>query len=485
MGLASATLWMPLIAAALLALVPARSVRAVQGVALAGTAATLALALVVLISFDAAQPGLQFAERLPWVPEIGVTYSIGVDGLSLPMVLLTALLALVAVVASIGMITDKVKSYFVWFLLMEFAILGVFLAQDWFLFYVFWEVALIPMFFLIGVWGDEKRGAASMSFFLYTLAGSVLMLIGMVAAYLATPQHTFDMAEVAKSHTGWDRDFQILVFCAFFVGMAVKIPTVPLHGWLPLAHVQAPVPVSMMLSGVLLKMGAYGLLRLLDVAPQGAEWALPYLLALGLLSVVYGAFMAWRQDDLKSMVAYSSISHMGFVVVGVASLNISGISGAVMQMFTHGVITAALFMLVGVVYARTHSRSLSDMGGLAKPAPRYAVVMTVALLASMGLPGLAGFISEFHVLVGAFERWGLWVVIAGVGVLVTSAYSLRVFGRMFIDPATPKSDGMSDLTLRETLAVAPLVLLMIGLGLFPGPMLGLSSPALGQLFLLR
>jgi NADH-quinone oxidoreductase subunit M len=258
MGIASILLLLPLLTAVVIGLLPAQSVRAPQGIALAGSLLTLGIALLLLQSFDVGRTGLQFAETYPWVPEIGVTYRIGVDGVSLPMVLLTALLAVVAVAASIGTITERVKGYFTWFMLMEFAILGVFLAQDWSLFYVFWEVALIPMFFLIAVWGDERRGAASMSFFLYTLAGSVLMLIGMIAAYLATPTHSFDMAEIAKASTGWDRDFQILVFAAFFAGMAVKIPTVPLHGWLPLAHVQAPVPVSMMLSGVLLKMGAYG-----------------------------------------------------------------------------------------------------------------------------------------------------------------------------------------------------------------------------------
>ncbi|MBT9487661.1 MAG: NADH-quinone oxidoreductase subunit M [Rubrivivax sp.] len=481
MGIASAILFTPLLTALLILLSPARVPRVAQWLALAGAGATLGLTLMLLQGFDAAVQGAQFSETLPWVPEIGVHYSVGVDGVSLPMVLLTALLALVAVVASIGMVDSKVKGYFAWFLVLEFAILGVFLAQDWFLFYVFWEIALIPMFFLIGVWGDERRGVASMSFFLYTLAGSVLLLLGMVAAYLANPEHSFDMASFLKASAGWDREFQIFVFACFFVGVAVKIPSVPLHGWLPLAHVQAPVPVSMMLSGVMLKMGAYGLLRMFELVPLGAEAALEAVLGLGLLSIVYGAFMAWRQDDLKAMVAYSSISHMGFVMVGVAAHNISGMTGALNQMFTHGVITAALFMLVGVVYQRTHTRQLSDLGGLARPAPRYAVVMTVALLASMGLPGLAGFISEFHVLVGAFERWGVWVALAGVGVLVTSAYSLRVFARMFVSPPTSHTPQMTDLNLRELAVVTPLVLLMLVLGLFPGAFLSLSNPALDAL----
>lgn len=482
MGISSAILFLPGLTALLIALLPRNAVRAAQGLALLGTAVTCVLAWSLLASFDPAQSAPQFAERLPWVPEIGVTYHVGIDGLSYPMVLLTTLLALVAALASVGSIRHGHKAYFAWFMVMESAILGVFLAQDWFLFYVFWELALIPMFFLIGVWGDEKRGSASMSFFLYTLTGSVLMLIGMMAAYLGTPDHSLGMADIAKAHGAWTKDFQILVFGAFLAGMAVKIPVVPLHGWLPQAHVQAPVPVSMMLSGVLLKMGAYGLFRTLDVAPQGAAFFLPWLFAFGLVSIVYGAFMAWRQDDLKAMVAFSSISHMGFVLVGIASGSATGYTGAMMQMFTHGIVTAALFMLVGVIYENMHSRQLSDLGGAARQAPRYAAVLCITLLAAMGLPGLAGFVSEFHVLVGAYERWGLWVLLAGVGVLVTSAYCLRVFGRVYLAGG---DERMRDLSAVQLLALAPLVALMIAIGLYPGVLMKLSGPALDALAVLR
>ena len=485
MGVLSIILALPAVAGMLIALAPSSSLRLAQAIALVASLAAMLLSWSLLASFDTTQAGLQFAESTPWVPEIGVDYSIGVDGLSLPMVLLTTLLTFVAVLASIGPMRASSKAYFSWFMLMESAVLGVFLAQDWFLFYVFWELALVPMFFLIGIWGDEKRGVASMSFFLYTLAGSVLMLVGMMAAYLATPDHTFDMAKLAQAHGAWSKDFQMLVFAAFFIGMAVKVPSVPLHGWLPLAHVQAPVPVSMMLSGVLLKMGAYGLFRVLDMVPQGAEAFLPWLFVLGLISIVYGAFMAWRQDDLKSMVAYSSISHMGFVLVGIASFNATGLSGAMMQMFTHGVVTAALFMLVGVVYTHTHSRRLSELIGVGRGAPRYTVVMSITLLAAMGLPGLAGFVSEFNVLVGGYERWGLWVAIVGLGILVTSAYCLRVFGQFFVAPSGERASAMRDLDTREMVALLPLLALMIVLGLFPGSLIDLSSQAISQLAIFR
>jgi NADH-quinone oxidoreductase subunit M len=460
MGVSSALLVIPALTAVILSLLPAQATRLIQGVALLGSAAACVLSWCLLAAFDPSLVGPQFEERIPWVPEIGVSYHVGIDGLSFAMILLTTLLTLVAVLASINTIKTSQKSYYCWLMILEVAILGVFLAQDWFLFYVFWEVALIPMFFLIGLWGGERRAAASINFFLYTLTGSVLMLIGLLAAYLATPEHSFEMAGMATAQAGWTQEFQVFVFAAVFIGMAVKIPSVPLHGWLPLAHVQAPVPVSMMLSGVLLKMGAYGLFRLLDLAPLGAGWFVPWLFVLGLVSIVYGAFMAWRQDDLKSMVAFSSISHMGFVLVGVASMNVTGFSGAMMQMFTHGIVTAALFMLVGVMYDHTHSRRLSELAGVGRQSPRFTVAMTVTLLAAMGIPGLAGFVSEFHVLIGAYQDWGLWVAVAGLGILVTSAYCLRVFGRVFVGTGAPRTHEMVDLNLRQMIALAPLVILI-------------------------
>jgi len=477
MGMLSAVLWIPLLGVLAILFMPKQAVKAIQGIAVLASGLSFLLSWNLYFSFDQSSSALQFVERLEWVPEMGMTYTLGVDGLSLPLVMLTTLLSLVAIIASYS-IDERIKAYFAWFLLMEFAILGVFMAQDWFLFYMFYEITLIPMFFLIGIWGGKERGPASMSFFLYTLGGSVFMLLGIIAAYLNTPTHTFDMIEMMKANVGWDRDFQIIVFLAFFLGVAVKIPAFPLHGWLPLAHVEAPVPVSMMLSGILLKMGGYGLMRITGLFPLGVEWFAPVLLAMGLINIVYGSLMAWKQTDLKTMVAFSSVSHMGFVLLGVAGLTVTGFTGATMQMVTHGFITAALFFLVGVIYERAHTRDVTEFGGLGRTMPFYATLMSLSLLASMGLPGLAGFISEFHALVGAFEKWKFWVIIASVGVLITAAYSLRTISKMFMGTFNPKWEDLKDVNMREMVVLVPLALLMVGLGLFPSIALNLMKPTL-------
>ena len=480
MGILSAILWLPAAAALLVLLLPARSTNLIRGVALAGSGLAFAMAWNLLGSFDRSSVVPQFQERASWVPEMGMSYALGVDGVSLPMVLLTTLISLLALLAS-GSINERVKQYFAWFLVLETAMLGVFMAQDWFLFYMYYEIALVPMFFLIGVWGGKERAAASMSFFLYTLAGSVLMLLGLIAAYLATPEHSFDMQTMGRAAAGWTTGFQIAAFLACLAGFAVKVPVFPLHGWLPLAHVEAPVPVSMVLSAVLLKMGAYGLLRMADLFPAGFEWFTPVLFVLGLINIVYGALMAWRQNDLKAMVAFSSISHMGFVLVGLSAMTSAGFSGAMLQMFTHGLISAALFMLVGMIYERTHTRQITDFGGLYGRVPRYSVLMTLALLASMGLPGLAGFVAEFHALVGAFERWGPVAGVACIGVLITAAYALRTISRMFSGPLNPRLGELSDLTAREMAAAVPLVAMIVALGLFPGAALQMVGQAAAPL----
>lgn len=475
MGILSLTIWLPLLGALAILFLPNDKTRPIQMVALAASIGSFALACVMAMNFNRVGGGLQFQEVLAWVPEMGMTYSLAVDGISLPMILLTTFITPLCLVASMSL-TDRVKPYFAWFMLLETAVLGVFAAQDWFLFYMFWEITLVPMFFLIGIWGGERRSAASLSFFLYTLGGSIFMLLGMVAAYVYSPAHSFDMAVLRQSSGAWSAELQALIFFGFLLGMAVKIPAFPLHGWLPLAHVEAPVPVSMFLSAILLKMGAYGLMRAGDLLPLGLEWFLPILLTLGLINIIYGALMAWRQNDLKAMVAFSSISHMGFVLVGIAAFTVTGFTGAVMQMVTHGIITAALFFLIGVLYEQAHTRDISDFGGLSRQMPRYGVMMSIALLASMGLPGLAGFISEFHALLGAFERWGAYVAFASVGVLITAAYSLRTIGRMFTGPFDPKWAHLRDISGRDFAAALPLVALLVAIGLFPGAALKMINP---------
>lgn len=474
MGLLSLIVWLPLLAALVILFVPKEQTQLIRWIAIGASAFSFVLACVLALNFNLAGGALQFAEKLKWVPEMGMAYSIALDGISLPMVLLTTLITPICLLASTS-VTESVKAYFGWFLLLETAVLGVFAAQDWFLFYMFWEIALVPMFFLIGIWGGARKGPASLSFFLYTLGGSIFMLLGIIAAYANSPQHSFDMAVMAKASLAWGVEFQTLIFLGFLIGMAVKIPAIPLHGWLPLAHVEAPIPVSMFLSAILLKMGAYGLIRAGVLLPLGLEWFLPILLALGLINIVYGALMAWRQTDLKAMVAFSSISHMGFVLIGIAALTVTGFTGAVMQMVTHGIITAALFFLIGVLYDQTKTRDVTDFSGLSRQIPRYSVMMSIALLASMGLPGLAGFIAEFHAMLGAYERWGLYVAIASIGILVTASYSLRTIGRMFAGPLDPRWAHLQDVRGLQLLASLPLIALIALIGLFPGLLLNLIN----------
>jgi len=482
MPILSMITWTPLAGAVLVLVVPRQNIKLMQSVALACATLSLILAWSLWFRFDRDTAMLQFTERREWIPELGMTYALGIDGLSFPLLLLSTLLGVVAVIASLG-ITEWVKAYFAWFLLLEFAILGVFVAQDWFLFYVFWEVGLLPMFFLIGLWGGLRRDAATMTFFLYTLAGSIFMLLGIIAVYLKADPHTFNMQELmlARVQDGWDQAFQILPFLAFFLGFAVKIPVFPLHGWLPLAHVEAPTPVSIILSGLLLKLGAYGLMRLSGLLPLGLEWFAPALMILGLINILYGALLAWRQTDLKAIVAFSSIDHMGFVLLGIAALNTVGFSGALMMMLTHGIITGALFFLVGVIYDRAHTRDLTEFGGLMARIPTFSILTSLALLASMGLPGLAQFVSEFHVLVGAFQHWGLYILIAGAGILITAAYSLRIIARMFMGPLNPKWADLKDINRRELVVAVPLAVLMVVLGLFPSLALGLMDTTLTEM----
>ena len=474
MPILSVITWLPVVGLAVIVLLPRGHDALVRAVALATAGGCLVLSWGLLGYFDRGSAEQQFTEQTTWIPELGMTYRLGVDGLSFPLVLLTTLLTLVALIASKS-IERNPKGYYAWMLLLEFSILGVFVSRDWFLFYVFWEIALVPMFFLIGMWGGPQKERATMTFFLYTLAGSIFMLLGIFAIYLAADPHTFDMAALEESSEGWTRAFQIGPFLAFFVGFAVKIPAFPLHGWLPLAHVQAPTPVSIMLSGVLLKLGAYGVLRIADTLPLGLRWFLPGLLAMALVNILYGAFLAFRQTDLKAIVAFSSISHMGFVLLGIAALNVTGVSGALLMMLAHGIITSGLFLLVGMLYERTKTLDVTQFGGLGSQMPVYAGLMTLALLASMGLPGLAQFVSEFQTLVGGFERWGMFVLLASLGILVTATFTLRVIGTLFGGTLDARWAAIGDLSRRELAAAMPLAVLTVALGVYPSLALSLSD----------
>lgn len=461
-------LLLPAVTAVLCLVMPQSGARgAAYVVALLGAMATLALTVQMAVGFDPLG-GEQYITRVAWIPEIGISFHLGVDGLSVPMLVLTALLTVVGVIAVPLTMARSGRAFYTWFLLLEAAVLGVFLARDWFLFYLFWELALIPMFFMIGLWGGPKRAQAAYSFFLYTLAGSMVMLVGLMAAYLQSGSAGFEKEAIAAAMRAAPEPLQMFVMVCVLIGMAVKLPAVPLHGWLPGAHVEAPVPASIILSGILLKMGGYGLMRVVEMTPAAVEAASLPLALVALISIVYGAAAAFRQDDLKALIAYSSISHMGFVLLGVAALSTLGLRGAMMQMISHGLITAALFFLAGLIYAQTHSRSLLRSSGLVSAAPRFRFVLVVSLLAAMGLPGLSGFVGEFQVLVGGFERHGIVVAIAGIGVVLTAAYALRVTGRLMIAPRLAEAVPLRDLGAASLIALIPLVALMVWIGLSPG-----------------
>lgn len=476
----SLILWVPFFGAVLVALLPAAQQRLIRGVALFHAGLALILSWSLLVQFDRHTAALQFVEQVVWSSTIGVSYALGVDGLSLPMVLLGTLLAAVAMLAS-DRVTVGAKGYHAWLLVLEFAMLGVFMAQDWSLFFMFWELTLIPLFFLIDLWGGQKRHAASLSFVLYTMGGSIFILIAVIMAYRLTPEHSFAMTAIAKAVAALPRDEQVWLLLAFLVGFGVKIPIFPLHGWLPLAHVEAPSPVSVLLSGVLLKMGAYGLLRVVGNLPEATVLLQPLLVGIALVSVLYGGLLAWRQTDLKAMIAYSSVSHMGVVLLGIATLNEIGLLGAALQMVAHGLIAGALFLLIGLLYERTHTRELADYGSLVRITPRFTFLITLALLAGMGMPGLAGFVAELHVLLGGFARWGWLMVLASLGVLMSAAYAVRTIGGLFAGPVRPQLAQLQDMRPLDLAAAVPLVAGLLILGLKPAPIIALTSAKVAEL----
>ncbi|MBW7901123.1 MAG: NADH-quinone oxidoreductase subunit M [Rhodocyclaceae bacterium] len=472
-------LLLPLAGALLIAVLPARRPALIRGTALAVSAAALAVAVLLAAGFDSGLATQQYFETRPWNPRVGSSFALGVDGVSLPMLLLATLLCVVAVLAS-GGIRKGARLYFSLLLVLESAMLGVFLARDWSLFYVFWELTLIPLFFLIDRMGGAQRHRAALNFVLYTLGGSVFMLVALLLLYDAAPGHSFAMADMAEGGRGLPTATQLLIFAGLFIGFGVKMPVFPLHGWLPLAHVEAPSPISILLSGVLLKMGGYGLIRAAETLPAAVLALQDALAALALVSLVYGSVLAWRQSDLKQLVAYSSVAHMGVVLLGIAALNVTGLAGAVYQMTAHGLAAALLFLLVGALYQRTHTRRLDEIGALPAQAPRLAALLAFAFLAAAGLPAGAGFVAELHVLIGAFGRWQGWVALLSLAVLISAAYALRVVGRLCLG-GRPHAAAVADLGAAEWLAAGTLVAGILVAGLWPAPLLAVSAASLREI----
>ncbi len=472
--------FLPLAGGLIILFVPKKNIGLIKTVATAVTAIDLILSIILLVNFNY-NGSMQFEENLNWIPSVNIFYHLGIDGISIGLIFLTTLLSFLACIGSysIGM---RQKEYFFLYLLLATGMLGTFVALDLVLFYVFWEIVLVPMYFLIGIWGGPRKEYAAIKFFIYTLAGSIFMLLGILAFYFTSTPHTFSILELGKTTGALTMPVQILIFIAFYLGFAVKVPVFPFHTWLPDAHVEAPTPISVLLAGVLLKMGGYGFFRIsFPLLKDAAHYfVLPFAI-LGAINIVYGAVVAMAQTDFKKMVAYSSVSHMGFVMLGLASMTTTGFNGALLQMFNHGIITGAMFFLVGVLYDRAHTRDLDKFGGLGVKMPVYAGMLTVFSLASLGLPGLSGFVSEFMSLLGSYAAFKIITIVSVLGIVITAGYFLYMLQRVLMGPLNEKLAAISDINKRELFTLIPLMAIAILIGVYPLAALRFQMAAIEQL----
>ena len=473
--LLSLILLVPLVGAIILLFVDRRRDDTIRWIANIVASLGFLVSLPLWFWYDSANPDWQFVERAPWIPSIGAEYFLGVDGFSSLLVLLTTLMGMIAILSSWTAITERVKEYYIFLLVLQTGMIGAFITLDFLLFFLFWEVMLVPMYFLIGIWGSDNRLYSAIKFFLYTLVGSVVMLLGILAVYFyqysVTGVYTFDVTQFHELNM--PVDLQWWVFLAFFLGFAVKVPMFPFHTWLPDAHTDAPTAGSVILAAVLLKMGTYGFIRFsLPILPEATVSFVPLIAGLSIVGIIYGALVALSQSDWKRLVAYSSVSHMGLVMLGMFALTPVGITGSIIQQINHGISTGALFLIVGIVYERRHTREISEYGGLSKTMPVFAAVFLIMTMSSIGLPTLNGFIGEILILQGVFVVSKWWAAVAATGIVLGAAYMLWLYQRtMFGTIDNPKNEGLADLNVRELATFVPLIILAVWIGLYPSPFL--------------
>jgi len=472
----------PLLGVLLLLLVPKDRHDSIRAVSLIVAFVTMLLSFLLWGMYDPMGSGMQFEVDVPWISSFGIHYHLGIDGISLLLIVLTTILQVLAILASWKSITTGVKGYFISMLMLQTGMIGVFCALDLFMFYVFWEVMLIPMYFLIGVWGGPRRVYAAIKFVLFTMFGSLLMLVAILYLMFEFQRYsgTFSLDIMQLMQMPITHEVQMYLFGAFALAFAIKVPLWPFHTWLPDAHVQAPTAGSVILAGVLLKMGTYGFIRIcLPIFPDASITFVPYICILSLIAIIYGALVAMVQKDVKSLVAFSSVSHMGFVMLGMFALNMQGLQGSVLQMINHGISTGALFLVVGMIYDRRHTRMISDFGGLAKSVPVFSAVFLIVTLSSIGLPFTNGFVGEFLVLLGSFNANAWYGIIAASGVILSACYMLWMFQRVVFGKITkPENENLKDLDWRERIILFPLIILIFWIGIYPSPLLDRVEPSL-------